>query len=74
MDRNEWLASLNTGDRVAVVAGSRPDAGGRVIYTTTVRRTAKHLYLDNSAPGRSWTTGFRDDAGAGPRCIVPVSP
>ena len=70
-EHNEWVKSLKTGDRVGVIAGYRVDLSARIIFTATVRRTPKHIYLDDGKV--SWATGFRNDAGAGPRCIIPVS-
>lgn len=71
-EHNTWVKGLKSGDRVGVVSGYKADPTARIIYIGVVRRTPKHIYLDTGKA--SWTTGFRNDPGAGPRCIVPVSP
>lgn len=70
-EHNAWMKNLKTGDRVGVVSGYRIDLSARIIFTATVRRTPKHIYLDDGKV--SWTTGFRNDPGAGPRHIIPVA-
>lgn len=67
--RNAWLSSLKTGDSVLVVEAQRGQPTERIIHSAQIRRTPKHIYLGTGK--RSWTTGYRDDPGAGPRAIVP---
>lgn len=71
--REDWLKSLKTGDKVAVVDAPNGRLSGdeRVIYVATVHRTAKRLFLDGNRR-LCWLTGARNDPGAGWRFIVPV--
>jgi hypothetical protein len=67
-----WLAGLKTGDKVDVVDAPAGTPSGRVIYTATVTRLPSgRLYLGEDRR-LNWSSGFRRDAGAGPRALVPV--
>lgn len=73
MTRAEWLKSLQTGSRVAVVDAPNGVPSNRILHHAIVRKTPTgKIYLVDAVGRKDWSTGFRRDPGAGPRAIVPA--